>query len=76
MPSNKIVVGKPAAQIDVMNTGLVSPADLGAWTARAFNELGWYAGVMFWQYKSDLNGSVINAAASTLISNYQKVGGV
>ena len=37
IPANKIVVGKPAAQIDVMNTGLVSMTDLGTWTTRAFN---------------------------------------
>lgn len=36
VPSNKIVIGKPSAQIDVMNSGLVSISDLGAWTSRAF----------------------------------------
>ena len=37
VPSNKIVVGKPAAQADVMNTGYVSASELGTWTARAYN---------------------------------------
>ncbi len=36
IPSNKIVVGKPASASDVMNTGLVSATDLGNWTSRAF----------------------------------------
>jgi hypothetical protein len=36
IPSNKIIVGKPAAQMDVMNTGLVSLSDLGTWSSRAF----------------------------------------
>lgn len=72
VPSNKIVVGKPAAQMDVMNTGLVSATDLGAWTSRAFTELGWYAGVMFWQFRSDLDGSLMRTATSNLVSLYGK----
>ncbi len=72
IPSNKIVVGKPAAQIDVMNTGLVAITDLGAWTSRAFTELGWYAGLMFWQYRSDTDGSVIRTTCANLVSQYAK----
>lgn len=70
IPSNKIVVGKPASAGDVMNSGLVSAADLGTWTSRAYTELGWYGGVMYWQYKSDLDGSVIKTATSSLMSKY------
>lgn len=45
-----------------MNTGLVSFTDLGSWTVRAYKELGWYAGVMLWQYRNDLSGlSIANA---------------
>ena len=53
-----------------MNTGLVSATDLGTWTARAFNEFGWYAGVMFWQYSNDITGSRILAATSSLKALY------
>jgi len=63
VPSKKLVVGKPATQADVMNTGFVSATDLGTWTTRAFNEFGWYAGVMFWQFPSDANGNLVKAAS-------------
>lgn len=72
VPSHKIVVGKPSAQIDVMNTGLVSFTDLGAWTSRAFTDLGWYAGVMFWQYRSDPDGTVVRTSSANLVTQYQK----
>jgi chitinase len=74
VPSNKIVVGKPAAQADVMNTGYVSPSNLGTWTTRAFNELGWYAGVMFWQLRSDTNGTLMRAASNGLVTACRKAG--
>lgn len=71
---NKIVVGKPAAQLDVANTGLVSFTDLGAWTAKAYSELGWYAGVMLWQYRSDTSGLSIAAATQGIVNSYTKSG--
>lgn len=57
-----------------MNTGLVSLTELGAWTTRAFRELGWYAGVMLWQYRSDTSGTGIASAASGLMSAYSAAG--
>jgi len=36
IPSEKIVVGKPATQADAANTGTVSTIDLGNWCVRAF----------------------------------------
>jgi chitinase len=55
IPAEKIVVGKPATRADVYNTGYVDASDLGNWTARYFEEnSNWYAGVMFWQLKSDI----------------------
>jgi hypothetical protein len=36
IPSSKIVVGKPATQADVMNSGLVDSANLGNWCLRAY----------------------------------------
>lgn len=35
VPLKKIVVGKPVTQADVMNSGLVSPSDLGTWAKQA-----------------------------------------
>lgn len=67
IPSKKIVVGKPATQIDASNTGIVNSVDLGNWCLRAYQEMNWTAGVMFWQYKSDGAGIIINNAAAQLI---------
>ncbi len=67
IPSKKIVVGKPATQADASNTGIVSSVDLGNWCVKAYQELNWTAGVMFWQYKSDGAGTIINNAAAQLI---------
>lgn len=36
--SHKIVIGKPASQADVMNTGLVNPANMGQWAKQYFDE--------------------------------------
>ena len=37
IPMNKIVVGKPATQVDAANTGTVSTIDLGNWCVQAYN---------------------------------------
>mgnify|MGYP001323148856 CR=1 FL=1 len=71
IPSNKIVVGKPATQGDASNTGLVSASDLGNWCTQAFTQFGWYAGVFFWQFRSDMNGALIKSASSNLLSKVQ-----
>lgn len=39
---------------------------LGEATTRAYNEIQWYGGVMFWQYPSDLTGDGIRKAAGHL----------
>ena len=56
VPSWKIVVGKPVTSRDVANTGFVNMTDLGVWTAKAYDQLGWFAGIGHWQYPSDLTG--------------------
>eukprot|EP00919_Chromeraceae_sp_WS-2016_P023289 GHVR01055359.1.p1 GENE.GHVR01055359.1~~GHVR01055359.1.p1 ORF type:complete len:166 (+),score=16.54 GHVR01055359.1:1497-1994(+) len=66
VPSEKIVVGKPVTQANVMNTGLMDLDRLGEAVTRAYNELGWYGGVMFWQYSSDISGTGIKKAANNL----------
>lgn len=65
----KIVVGKPSTRTDATNTGFVEAADLGNWTNKAFKDLGWFAGVMYWQYFSDSKGTLIDRATSSLIKN-------
>ena len=63
-------MGKPTLPRDAANTGWVNLADLGVWTARAYDELSWYAGVMQWQYKSDVDGSGIKKATGQLAAKY------
>lgn len=49
IPPNKLVLGKPASQDDVVNSGLVDPFDLGIWTATFEQENPSYqAGFMIW----------------------------
>ena len=45
----------------------MNPVDLGNWGMQAYNEFGWNTGFMFWQYKSDTSGSIIENAAGQLI---------
>jgi len=66
VPLKKLVVGKPASRADVVNTGYVDSLSLGSWTSQAYSEFNWYGGIMFWQYKSDLSGSLILNAAGYL----------
>ena len=68
----KIVIGKPVSKSDASNTGTVDPRDLGDWVARAYKEIGWFSGVMFWQYISDLNGKAIEDAAGFLVTQCGK----
>jgi len=68
IPLQKIVVGKPLVPTDATNTGFVKQADLGTWTARAYDEIGWFAGAGHWQFKSDLTGKGIRDATSALVS--------
>lgn len=59
VPAEKVVVGKPATPADISGAGYVSMADLANWTVMAFNEFNWSAGLMFWQYSSDLTGNLM-----------------
>jgi len=36
IPSNKIIVGKPAIPTDASNTGYVDPVTLGKWITQAY----------------------------------------
>ena len=49
-----------------MNSGYVDPSDLGKWAVKAYQDHKWFAGVMFWQYSTDLNGRSMMLAAGHL----------
>lgn len=66
IPSKKIVIGKPVTQGDAANTGLVDHNDLGKWISQAYSQNHWFAGVMYWQYSSDLTGNAIKASCGFL----------
>lgn len=59
IPSEKLVLGKPATAADVYNTGLVDSNQLGNWIVKANNQFGWSTGVMFWQYRNDNDGKIV-----------------
>ena len=65
IPSQKIIVGKPATKKDAYNTGWVKPSYLAYSLLRAYRELDWCGGIMFWQYSSDKNGT------AALVSTFQ-----
>jgi hypothetical protein len=60
------VIGKPATQSDAMNTGIVDHVQFGQWIAQAYSQKKWYAGVMYWQYYSDINGTAIKNSVGFL----------
>lgn len=74
IPAKKIVVGKPATRSDVVNTGYVSPTDLGSWIARAKREFNWRPSLMFWQFKNDPRGDIVKTALTTAGIDYRDTG--
>lgn len=66
VPANKLVIGKPVTQGDASNTGWVDHSQLGEWISKAYSQYHWYAGVMYWQYSSDLGGNAIKSSAGFL----------
>ena len=50
VPSKKIVIGKPATEKNVYNTGYMDPKDLSKVLMKGFSTFNWYAGVMIWEY--------------------------
>ncbi len=60
VPYNMLVIGKPASKDDVYNTGYVKPSDLLEYLLKGNRELGWNTGVMFWQFHSDQDGTIVN----------------
>jgi len=62
VPASKIVVGKPVTTGDASNTGWIPLDKLGEYTSKAFTDFHWFAGVMFWQYSSDVGGKGMTQA--------------
>jgi hypothetical protein len=67
IPSDKIVVGKPATTADAYNTGYMTASDLSNAFVAEYNYNKWRAGVMFWQLPSDSSGTIVNQATSALV---------
>merc|ERR1711964_825411 len=63
VPLQKLVLGKPLLPQHASN-GWVEVSTLSTWLTRAFDELGWEAGVMIWQW--DNTGSDPEATQDTL----------
>lgn len=66
--SNKIVVGKPASTADANAASFMSASSIGDALVANFKYNGWKAGIMFWQYSSDPNGTICSAAITPLIT--------
>jgi chitinase len=68
IPSKKLVIGKPVTQADAMNSGVIAIPDLANALNSGLQNIGWYAGAMFWQYSSDSNGYAVGNATAGLRS--------
>jgi len=64
VPARMLVVGKPCLSSDASNTGYMEKGALAAAFKRAYDELGYYSGVSYWQYFSDLNGDSVKQVAT------------
>jgi hypothetical protein len=67
VPSTKIVVGKGATTADA-GTGYMTAQALSAAFVAAYQFNKWCTGVMFWQYSSDPNGTILSQSISSLLS--------
>lgn len=57
-----------------MNTGYVNPADLGRWSAQFSRQYKWRPSFMFWQFKNDPRGEIMNQVLSSAGINYRDQG--
>jgi len=63
IPARMLVVGKPCLPNDASNTGYMEKGPLAAAIKKAYDSLGFYTGVAYWQYISDASGESINTVA-------------
>ena len=68
IPSSKIILGKPATTADASN-GWMSAADLNQAIKDNYAYNGWNAGIMFWQFTSDIDGSFTNQVADGVLTS-------
>lgn len=66
--SNKIVVGKPATVADASSGSYMTASSISSAILANYQFNGWQTGVMFWQYSSDPNGTIISDAITPLLS--------
>jgi chitinase len=64
IPLSKIVVGKPVTAADADNTGFIPVANFLQILQQAVNQTSWRAGLMDWEFSSDINGTWINELAA------------
>jgi len=64
IPARQLVVGKPASTSDAANTGYMEKNALAAAFKKAYDEIGYYSGVSFWQYFSDSSGEIVKTVAT------------
>jgi hypothetical protein len=67
VPSHKVILGKPASTVDA-NNGLMSSADLNKAIKDNYAYNRWNAGIMFWQFTSDINGTFTKEVAAGVLS--------
>jgi len=61
---NKIVVGKPVTQADVVNSGYVPVQSLKQYLQSGIQNSAWKGGIMGWQYADDIQSKWINTLAT------------
>lgn len=62
-----IVVGKPATTADANPASYMSPVDIDRSLVAAYQHNQWKTGVMFWQFSSDPNSTIVQTATAGLI---------
>jgi len=67
---SKLVIGKPVTTGDQTSTGYIPVATLSQYIQQAMSSTSWKAGVMGWQYASDM--STGNQWINTLSANWKK----
>ena len=69
IPSEKIVIGKPATSADTSApASYMSPSALSTAISEGFSAHGWKTGVMIYQLSSDLNGSIMKQVVQPIVS--------
>jgi chitinase len=73
IPSNKIVVGKPATLNSADSQSYIDPNTLGQAFLDEYNYNKWYTGIMLWEHTSDPNGTIIQQIMAPFRSKYSSL---